>query len=811
MLKPVRRLLLPFLALALAPPTLPAQGWQHVGNVQKVERLADGLELTAGKAKVRVTVFRPGVFRVRVAPTGLFPKDFSWAVAASPAPPALKFDDGKDEVRLSAGATVVRIHKSPLLIDFLNDGGQEMVADSPDLPMGWDNGRVCVWKKMPPEEGYYGLGDKAGPMNRRNRAFTMWNTDAFAWQESTDPLYKTIPFFLGVRKGQAYGIFFDNSWRGAFDFGKAGHDSYSFGAEGGEINYYYFAGPNPRQIVEDFTALVGRMKLPPFWTLGFQQSRYSYEPEARVREIAKTFRDKKIPVDALYLDIDYQDKNTPFTVDRNKFPTFEKMISDFSAQGLHTVLITDLHIKKDPDHGYAPYDTGAKDDLFVKRADGTTYVGPVWPGESVFPDFTLSRAREWWGGLYRNFVDMGVAGFWNDMNEPAVFLTITKTMPLEVRHRLDDGTVLPHLAVHNVFGMENVRATSEGLLKLRPNERPFVLTRAAYAGTQRYAATWTGDNVSTWNHLGMSTPMLLSMGLSGYGMVGDDIGGFAGSPQPDLLTRWIEAGAFNPIYRDHTAKGTADQEPWVHGQKHEAIRKRYIEERYRLLPYIYTGVEEMARSGIPLMRPLLLEYPDSSEFFDDDREFLFGPDLFVSPVTSELQDEKVIQLPPGSWFDYWTGEKSSERELKKLRPALDELPVYARAGAIIPRQAVVQNTGETPLGPLELRVYPGPACKGSLYQDDGHSLNYEKGEFLRIHYSCEVAAAGIKVMSAVDKDGYKPWWSAVEISVYGLDKAPTSVRVGDTTVHEWRYDNAQHAAIFTVPDAKRDWIAELIF
>jgi alpha-glucosidase len=472
-------------------------------------------------------------------------------------------------------------------------------------------------------------------------------------------------------------------------------------------------------------------------------------------------------------------------------------------------LITDLHIKKES--GYAPYDSGAKDDVFVKRADGSTYIGAVWPGDSVFGDFTMTRARDWWGGLYKNFVDMGVSGFWNDMNEPSVFLTTSKTMPLDVRHRMDDGTMLPHLAIHNVFGMENVRATSEGLLKLRPNERPFVLTRAAYAGTQRYAATWTGDNVSVWNHLGMSTPMLLSMGISGYGLVGDDIGGFAGTPTPDLLTRWIEAGVFNPIYRDHTGKGSGDQEPWAHGAEHEAIRKHFIEERYRLLPYIYTNIEEMSRTGIPLMRPLLLEYPQSPEFFDDDHEFLFGHDLFVSPVTTELLDTKVIQLPPGSWYDYWTGEKTTDRELKKLNPALDHVPVYVRAGAIIPRQGLVQNTGETPHGPLELRVYPGLDCQGSLYEDDGHSLNYERGEFLRVNYSCQLGQEAVKVSSSIEKNGYKPWWNYAEVSVYGMDKAPQAVRVGDSTIHEWRFDSMQHAVIFLVPEARNNWTAEIAF
>ena len=430
------------------------------------------------------------------------------------------------------------------------------------------------------------------------------------------------PFGTPTRKGLSYGLFFDNTYRTNFDFGIGAPGTLSIGAEGGELNYYFFAGPEPKKILEEFTALVGRTPLPPYWSLGYQQCRYSYYPEARVREIAKTLREKKIPADVIYLDIDYQDGYRPFTINRQYFPTFEQMIKDLRAEGFHTIAITDLHVAKYPDKGYAPYDSGVKNDVFVKNPDGSVYVGEVWPGSSVFPDFTLTRTRGWWGSLYKDFVGMGIAGFWNDMNEPAVFLRADKTVPLDTVHRLDDGSTLDHRAIHNVFGMENVRATYDGLRKLQLNERPFVLTRAAYAGAQRYAATWTGDNSSTWNHLAMSVPQLLSLGMSGYALVGDDIGGFAGSPPADLLTRWFEVGALNPIYRDHTAKGTADQEPWVHGPEHEAIRRRYVELRYRLLPYIYTGVEESARTGIPLMRPLFLEYPDAPSLYREDHEYL---------------------------------------------------------------------------------------------------------------------------------------------------------------------------------------------
>jgi alpha-glucosidase len=449
--------------------------------------------------------------------------------------------------------------------------------------------------------------------------------------------------------------------------------------------------------------------------------------------------------------------------------------------------------------------------VFVKNPDGSTFVGVVWPGPSVFPDFTLTRARDWWGTLYKDFVGMGVAGFWNDMNEPALFERADKTMPLDTRHRLDDGTTLDHRAIHNVYGMENVRATYDGLRKLQPDERPFVLTRAAYTGTQRYAATWTGDNSSTWNHLNMSTPMLLSLGLGGYWMAGDDIGGFAGSPPADLLTRWFEVGALNPIYRDHTGYGTLDQEPWVHGPQHEAIRRRYVELRYHLLPYIYTTIEEASRTGLPAMRPVFLDYPQAEGFYGNNRDFLFGSDLFVAPVTTEMVDAEEVQLPPGDWYDYWTSQRLSSKNKITLHPALDEMPLYVRAGAIIPTQAVVQNTGEKPAGPLELRVYAGESCRGSLYQDDGHSFAYQRGELLRVNYSCQVSPASITITSATEKNSFQPWWNTAEITVYGANTQPKELRLGDRATHEWRYDAAGHSVVFTVPNAAQNWTAQLMF
>jgi alpha-glucosidase len=806
-----RRIGIGLLVLALWCGTAAAQGWQHLGKVQRVDKLKDGVELSAGGAKIRVTAFRDAVFRVRVAPNGSFAKDHSWAVIESADPPQVLIEENQKEVKIIANSLVAIIRKSPLLITVSRLDGLVYLADEPSLPMAWNGPRVHVWKKMPSDENYFGLGDKAGPMNRRNRSFTNWNTDEFGWQESSDPLYKTIPFFIGLRKGAAYGLFFDNTYRSTFDFGKESPDYFSFGAEGGELNYYIIAGPEPKGIIEEYTAMTGRSPLPPLWSLGYQQCRYSYYPESRAREIVNTFREKHIPADAIYFDIDYQQGYAPFTINREYFPTFEKMISDFRAQGFHTILITDLHIKKDPNHGYAPYDSGIKNDIFVKNPDGSVYVGTVWPGDSVFPDFTLTRTRDWWGSLYKEFVGMGAAGFWNDMNEPSAFLRADKTMPLDTVHRLDDGTTVDHRAAHNIFGMENVRATYDGLLKLQPAERPFVLTRAAYSGAQRYAATWTGDNSSTWNHLTMSTPMLLSMGISGFPLIGDDIGGFAGSPTADLLTRWFEVGALNPIYRDHTAKGTADQEPWVHGPEHEAIRRKYIELRYQLMPYLYTAIEESTRTGLPLMRPLFLEYPQAAQFYGDNRDFLFGRDFFVAPITTEMIDAEEISLPPGDWYDFWTSEKHASKEKLLLHPKLNEMPLYVRAGAIVPMQAVVQHTGEIPSGPLQLHVYPGDDCRGTLYQDDGHTFAYQRGEILRINYSCEVSPDSVTLTSRVEKNAFQPWWRSAELTIYGAVAAPKEVRIGDQIVQQWRFDSQTHAVVLTLPDAAKNWSVRFLF
>jgi alpha-glucosidase len=773
-------------------------GWQTIGNVSSFEKTSDGITIRAQRGSIRVSVLSPTVVRVRYSQQNQFSDRVSFAVLPERFRrveyPQWQLQDSPRDISLTTGAITARIYKSPARITFLRGDGSVISEDLPASPPAFNGSEFKVWKSMPEDEHYFGLGDKTGPMDHRNLAFTMWNTDAFGWQESTDPLYKDIPFIFAFRNGASYGIFLDNTYRSSFDFGKERGDAYSFGAEGGDLNYYFIFGPEPKRVVEQFTQLVGRTPLPPLFALGYQQCRYSYYPESQVREIASEFRKRTIPADVVYLDIDYQNQNRPFTVDPQKFPNFQGMIKDLRAEGFKVIAITDLHIAAVP--GYKPYDEGMKAGYFVKNPDGSVYVGKVWPGDSVFPDFTRAEVRRWWGTLYSDFVKDGVRGFWNDMNEPSVFEVPSKTMPLDTVHNVE-GRLTDHREIHNVFGMENARATYEGLLQLKPDERPFVLTRAAYAGAPRYAATWTGDNTASWNHMRISVPELLNLGLSGYAFVGDDIGGFNGSPTPELLTRWMELGAFNPIYRNHATKGTRFREPWVDGPEHEAIRKRYIETRYRLLPYIYTGMEEASRTGVPLMRPLFLEFPDQPLVALNDQEFMFGENLLVAPKAWPFLDPYTVTLPAGDWYDFWTGAKISGQTLQ-VNPGLDTLPVYVRAGSIIPEQPVVQNTDEIPQGPLTLDVYPGPQCHGSLYADDGNTLAYEHGDIFRVSFTCEAKSDHIDVSISAPDGLYDPWFHEAQINIYGVTQNVSSVTADSRSLMGW----TQQSGVLTLPAIK---------
>jgi alpha-glucosidase len=730
---------------------------------------ADGVDTRRGPILLRVAALTDEIIRVRIARDGSLPEDSSWAVL-----PGMRARHVAVTPLANGFATRslrVTVDPGTLKITVADPNGKPIVADAGDA-ISFDGRAFTLRKALHLGEHIYGLGDKTGgTLDRRGKSYVDWNTDAYGFDSSTDPIYKSIPFFIGSGgQGGSYGLLLDNTWRASFDFGHAQADTLAMSAPDGPIDYYLIAGPAIRDVVRRYTDLTGRAPLPPQWALGFQQSRYSYMTAAEVRQIAATLRSDRIPTDVLWLDIDFQDRNRPFTVNSKTFPDLKGLAGELGTRGIKLVTITDLHVAAAPGEGYAPYDSGLAGNHFVHNPDGSVYVGKVWPGPSVFPDFTDAKARVWWGTNFKPFVDAGVAGFWNDMNEPSVFNDIG-TIPPDAVHRIDSDDFQArnalHAEVHNVFGMENTRATYDGVKALRPDERAFVMTRASYAGGQRYSVTWTGDNSSTWDHLRLMVHQLINLGLSGFSYAGADVGGFTGGPSPELMTRWFEIAAFTPIFRDHSEKDKPRAEPWVDGPAQLAIRRRFVEERYRLMPYLYALADENARTGDPLMRPVFYDYPDAAQApCDQSMTFTLGRALLIAPPPKiESPQPYDICLPKGAWYDYWTGARI-DRPTITDKPSLERLPVFVRGGSILPRQPLVQSTSETPKRPLSIDVYPGPDCRGTIYLDDGHSMAFEKGHYLRQSIECSTQGGKLEVTFQPRQGDYLPWWKQMKIVVH---------------------------------------------
>lgn len=762
------------LLFASAPLAAHAKGQPNAS----MSALSGGIEAHEGAIRIQVIALTNAILRVRIG-RGALPEDASWAVPAGVIGKSVSVTPLPDG--FETNSLRVQLNPKTLALTVTDLEGRLIHADGADSIIFSGKG-FALHKAMPVGEHYFGLGDKTGPYDRRGASYVNWNTDAYGFGRGTDPIYKSIPFFVATGgPGGAYGLFLDNSWRSWFDFGHRQENVLEIGADDGPIDYYLIAGPTVPEVVRRYTDLTGKAPLPPRWAIGYQQSRYSYMSDAELRDIAKRLRADRIPTDVLWLDIDYQDRNRPFTVNGQAFPDMKRLSGDLAADGFKIVGITDLHIGHAPGQGYTPYDSGLAGDHFLKNPDGSTYVAPVWPGPAVFPDFTRGSTRRWWGDLYKGFVDDGIAGFWNDMNEPAIFETPSKTMPLGTLHRIEgDGfapRVATHAEIHNVYGMENSRATYEGLLTLRPNMRPYVMTRASYAGGQRYAATWTGDNSSSWDHLKLMVQQLVNLGLSGFTWSGADIGGFTGGPSPELLTRWYQIGAFTPVFRNHAAKDTPRAEPWWDGPEHLAIRRRFIEERYKLLPYLYAIGEQNSRTGDPVMRPTFYDYPAMlSAPCDQSMAFTVGRNLLIAASPKpESPRPYDICLPSAGWYDYWTGKRIESEKISET-PRLDHLPIFVRPGTILPRQAVTQSTSEAPKGPLLLDVYPGPDCRGELYWDDGVSI---RGESLRQTIRCETAADGMRLTFEPRQGNFQPWWKEIAVIVHGGSAEPKARLVPD--------------------------------
>jgi alpha-glucosidase len=484
-------------------------------------------------------------------------------------------------------------------------------------------------------------------------------------------------------------------------------------------------------VVERFTQLTGRIPLPPRWALGNHHSRWGYSTADKLLDIARTFRARGIPLDALHFDIDYMDGYRVFTWSHLRVPDPARLTSELHDLGVKLVTILDPGVKIDQD--YQVYASGRAQDFFCKTLNGDEYHNVVWPGLCAFPDFTNPRTREWWGGLHAELLSKGVDGIWCDMNEPTVFVPDRATLPPDVAHRGDDEARL-HVQVHNRYGQLMARASHEALRRQRPHQRPFVISRAGCAGLQRYALHWTGDNSSWWEHLRMSMPQLQNLGLSGYAWVGADVGGFAGDATGELLTRWTEFGIFQPFCRNHSAFDAVPQEPWVFGEPYESSIRSMLLLRQRLLPYLYTAFDEAHRTGAPILRALLFEWPDDESTFTAEDEFLFGPALLVAPIVGPGSEYRHVYLSRGTWAHYWSGQSFVGPQHVLAHAPLGQPAIYARANTPLPLWPEMAHVDEHTPDPLTWRTYlvhGAQAGVGELYEDAGDGFQYESGEWAR--------------------------------------------------------------------------------
>ena len=601
-------------------------------------------------------------------------------------------------------------------------------------------GRSMAYIKTDPQTDLYGTGESTGSLLKNSSTRMLWNTDNPGYQrDHNHRLYQTQPWVLGVRPdGTAFGVLADNTWKQEISLGKG----ILFSSDGPPFRVFVIEGKTPQEVIMKLGDMTGKIPLPPIWSLGYQQCRYSYYPDSRVREIADTFRLKKIPCDVIWLDIHYMDGYKIFTFSPTRFPDPGATNDYLHKKGFKSVWMIDPGVKKDS--SYFVYSSGSKKNVWVKTPEGQNYVGKVWPGDCVFPDFTMKKTQEWWSSLYKNYMANGIDGVWNDMNEPAVFEGPDWTMPVSNIHRGDsEHPEDVHLRYHNVYGMLMVKATREGILKANPDKRPFVLTRANYLGGQRYAATWTGDNNASWDHLRMSIPMSLNLGLSGQPFNGPDIGGFNGSPTPELFGQWIATGAFYPFCRDHTTVDSKNQEPWAFGPEIEKVSRIALERRYCLLPYLYTLFHEASVDGMPVMRPVFFADIHDLQLRQEQQVFLLGADLLVVPKWADQPN-----LPKGIWRTIdLVGENSQNSQ---YQPDLKQ-----RGGSIIPVGKIIQSTVSYNTDSLTLLVCLDKEmqAEGKLYSDAGDGFEYQKGQYALDSLSAKKTGINKVTVSCIKKEG----------------------------------------------------------
>jgi alpha-glucosidase len=693
---------------------------QSLGECLYFEQKGQILLFETEQTKLKVEIYRADIIRVRAIDKQHLWEEFSYSVVAQPVETTFALTENETGWEISTDKLRLHIGRAPIRFQLFDLDNTLVNADDEAFGISRIGHEWYNYKTLQPDERFIGLGEKTGHLNRRGKWYEHWNTDAFAYGEEEDPLYMSTPFYMGITQNKVYGVFLDNTYRSIFNFGASNNRFSYFQIPDGELDYYLIKAGDVTETVLAYTWLTGTPQLPPKWSLGYQQCRYSYYPDKEVLNVARTFREKQIPCDVIYLDIHYMDQYKLFTWNDKEFPDPAAFVQALKEMNFKVVVIIDPGVKVEAD--YHAYESAKAADLFVKYPDGTYYSGDVWPGTCHFPDFTAEKTRIWWGEQFKSLVELGITGFWNDMNEP---VTWGKKLPDLIEFDFD-GQGATHRKAHNVYGMQMARATAEGVQKLLPNERAFILSRAGFSGSQRYAASWTGDNSASDEHMLLGVRLMLNMGLAGLSFTGVDIGGFVGEANPQLFTRWMQIGAFSPLFRGHTMINSRDSEPWSYGEEAEEISRNFIRLRYRLMPYLYTAFQESALTGMPVARSLAFDYPFDEHIYDRawGHQYLFGPSIFVAAVNSWTPIQKVY-LPAGDWYDFYNGRLYRGAQVHMIETGREVLPVFVKAGAVIPMHLPGQHIDEIASDTLDLHVFAGNVnTVQNWYEDDGTSHDH---------------------------------------------------------------------------------------
>jgi alpha-glucosidase len=790
-----------------------------------VEETPLGLVAELHGERLRLELVRDDLLRVKISRGRIFDDSPTFAVCVDPVADPVEFsvERADDVVRLRTSAMVVSLWLEPFRIDVHRSDGTAVVETAQDSDgRYWAyatlNDAFTIRRRCRREDAVYGLGEKSGHHNRRGQDFTLWNTDVLSPSSTAeftagrsaddpradrtsaefDPYYVSVPFFYhqSYPAGSMSASFVDNGYRAGYDFTRP--DEYRIHFAGGQYTEYIFAGPDMPHILSQYTWLTGRMSPPPLWALGYHQCRwFSYTQEA-FEDIAKRHRDEEIPCDALWLDIDYMDGYRVFTWNTDAFPDAPGMLARLSDKGFRVITIIDPGIKHDP--GYWVFDQALERDVLCRTEGGDVYIGQVWPGNTAFPDFVTEEARSWWGDLNAAHVESGLAGIWNDMNEPATGVIAPDGM------RFGHGEY-SHERYHNQYALLMAMGTTAGLLQAMPERRTFVLSRAGFAGIQRYAANWMGDNLARWDHLRLSVPMAMGFGVSGQPFVGADIGGFHGSTNTELFLRWMQCGTLTPFCRNHSEIDNVDQYAWAFGPVIEDLVREAIRLRYRLLPYLYATFLRASESGAPVQRPLVFDYQYDPIVRDIDDEYLLGPDILVAPVVEAGVTSRRVYLPAGSWYDWHTSEPVGGSRYLDTPTPIDRIPIYCRGGSVVPMwPEAPASTADYHPREIELHVFV-PRTDGTyqsfLQEDDGLTFDALAGARVRTTLSLTRRGEHIALIAETDGDGYPEFArEAFHLVVHGA--SPDAIRLDGREVGRTDSDPAtrqREGARFVLPNS----------